>query len=414
MNSTLTWIDHDAAARDRSLRILALFREKESRDELGLGGIRDTIADRLFPGTSTIHTRLRYLLFVPWIYRQLERQGESPEDFAQSADSIERSLINALRNSDSREYGVLGARSGSQLKRLPSSVYWTALGSWRIRDSQFFANLSRDQYHRQINVIYRRRAEQAARDQERSMRGDDNERTPIPGTLTWHRQLPEAPPDFPNLIDLSLTYEEASFLLDRIKESHPASLLAHLALKCKSADVGAPWLHPDFESFSLEQKELLYHARLFSNLMHGAALVYNLALARKRKWDEKVSEYSSAIEKWVYALDQAELAGWSLPGMWSFIIGFGRTINPATQRFVEQWINMVKAHSDGIGKNPEVFKFVQRREESVKPSARSRFKNPCALDQWSGASGLGRMTYRWHNVKVFLEDLYDGLQRKEN
>ncbi len=37
MPSSLTWIDHDATARERSLRILALFQEKESRDELGLG-----------------------------------------------------------------------------------------------------------------------------------------------------------------------------------------------------------------------------------------------------------------------------------------------------------------------------------------------------------------------------------------
>ncbi len=29
MPSTLTWIDHDAAARERSLRIIALFQEKE-------------------------------------------------------------------------------------------------------------------------------------------------------------------------------------------------------------------------------------------------------------------------------------------------------------------------------------------------------------------------------------------------
>ena len=82
MPSSLTWIDHDAAARERSLRILALFQEKESRDELGLGGIRDAFADRLFPGTSTIQTRLRYMLFVPWIYRALEERRVAPGEFA--------------------------------------------------------------------------------------------------------------------------------------------------------------------------------------------------------------------------------------------------------------------------------------------------------------------------------------------
>jgi len=122
MPSSLTWIDHDATARERSLRILALFQEKESRDELGLGGIRDSFADRLFPGTSTIQTRLRYMLFVPWMYRALEEKRTSPGEFARRADTAERDLIDTMRNVDDREAGVFGGRSGRQLKRLPSSV----------------------------------------------------------------------------------------------------------------------------------------------------------------------------------------------------------------------------------------------------------------------------------------------------
>ena len=78
MPSTLTWIDHDPYARERAYRILALFQEKESRDELGLGAVRDSFADALFPGTSTIQTRLRYMLFVAWIYCDLEKGRVRP------------------------------------------------------------------------------------------------------------------------------------------------------------------------------------------------------------------------------------------------------------------------------------------------------------------------------------------------
>ncbi len=53
-------------------RILALFQVRETRDELGLGAVRDSFADQMFPGTSTIQTRLRYMLFVPWMYRRFE------------------------------------------------------------------------------------------------------------------------------------------------------------------------------------------------------------------------------------------------------------------------------------------------------------------------------------------------------
>ena len=61
-------------------RILALFRERDTRDELGIGVIRDLLADELFPGTSTIQTRLRYMLFVPWIYQQLEAEEWGASD----------------------------------------------------------------------------------------------------------------------------------------------------------------------------------------------------------------------------------------------------------------------------------------------------------------------------------------------
>ncbi len=39
------------------MEVIDLFGEDDTRDELGLGTIRDGFADLLFPGTSTIQTR---------------------------------------------------------------------------------------------------------------------------------------------------------------------------------------------------------------------------------------------------------------------------------------------------------------------------------------------------------------------
>ena len=39
------------------------------RDEIGFLTVHQRYADRFFPGTSVLHTRLRYVLFVPWLYR---------------------------------------------------------------------------------------------------------------------------------------------------------------------------------------------------------------------------------------------------------------------------------------------------------------------------------------------------------
>lgn len=101
MPSSLTWIDHDPTARERALRILSVFQEMESRDELGLGAIRDSFAVALFPGTSTIQTRLRYMLFVPWVYADLEKRRISPPEFAARARQMEMASVDPLlSNSD--------------------------------------------------------------------------------------------------------------------------------------------------------------------------------------------------------------------------------------------------------------------------------------------------------------------------
>ena len=56
--SSLAWIDFDEAERQRAQRIMALFQERETRDELGLGGFVDlpgrVTNDFLFTALRTI------------------------------------------------------------------------------------------------------------------------------------------------------------------------------------------------------------------------------------------------------------------------------------------------------------------------------------------------------------------------
>ena len=37
------------------------------RDEIGFLSLHPAYADRFFPGTSVLHTRLRYAPFLPWL-----------------------------------------------------------------------------------------------------------------------------------------------------------------------------------------------------------------------------------------------------------------------------------------------------------------------------------------------------------
>jgi len=62
MVATLTWLDLTADDRDQVRRVLDLFNEQGTVDELGLGSLRDVLSNALFPGTSMLHTRLRHAL----------------------------------------------------------------------------------------------------------------------------------------------------------------------------------------------------------------------------------------------------------------------------------------------------------------------------------------------------------------
>ena len=96
MASTFAWLDHSESDRRKALDVVDLFREQDTRDELGIGTVRDALADSLFPGISTIQTRAKYLLFIPWIYQALEAGRTKSSDVARLARRHEIDLIYQL------------------------------------------------------------------------------------------------------------------------------------------------------------------------------------------------------------------------------------------------------------------------------------------------------------------------------
>lgn len=405
MASILTWIDHDPEARERALRILALFQERESRDELGLGAIRDSLADLLFPGTSTLHTRLRYMLFVPWVYTELESRGLKAPAFGREADRTERALVEPLANSVDN-IGVFGRTAGHALKRLPSSAYWAGLGAWGIRLTRY----SQGEYHQRIDETYERRASLAGRRNSHRVREDDMELHDIVAVHNWHPRLPAPPEGFPETVGLALTRDEANFVQGRILAECSGSLLAHLALLSEPTESGAPWEHPAHASFADEHHELLTHARNLSDLMHGAALSYNFQLAELKGLDERRDDYQARFEKWAAELRMTDLRDWSLDRLWKLTSDTSHRVSQRSKYFVEEWRRLTTSSPAALLTDEAARKLVRLREQHLK-GPRSRFTNSRALDQWSGASGTGRLTYRWPNVQRLLRDLYDGLQR---
>ena len=66
MQMSLGWIDFSKSERNQVLGVLDMLTEPGTLDELGIAPVRDGFADMFFPGTSTIQTRAKYFLIVPY------------------------------------------------------------------------------------------------------------------------------------------------------------------------------------------------------------------------------------------------------------------------------------------------------------------------------------------------------------
>lgn len=399
--STFSWLDHSDRERQRMLDAIDRFSEKDTRDELGLGSIRDGLSDLFFPGTNTIQTRARYFLFIPWIYRRLETSRGSTENIAARARREELALCDALCRSDEVE-GVIGSRARGGLKRLPSNIYWLGLEKWGIR--QFHG--SQDDYHRRL-----KQSERLV-----PIRSDDLDIVEGTGRASWHAGLPDPPKDLLEVADLRLTREEAQYLRERIRNCAGNSLLWLLLASDEQMQGDFPWQQPATTALPPPLASQLDHARLFSETMYGAALLYNLmlteGLAHGEERDEILELRRTELAEWCAELSERAdaIAAWNHDDFWQLARQHAN-VRDSTYRFVEAWLGL------GTWRDAELAvtsvparELVRAREQALKKS-RARLGNLRALEGWNGAAGLARLNYRWGVTKRMVSDVQAGLAR---
>ena len=400
MTATFAWLDYSERDRRRALDVVDLLRETSTVDELGLGTVRDAFADLLFPGTSTIQTRARYFLFVPWVYLELERLRVPSVRISYRSRRVEIALIDALAESGDRQ-GVIGIQARGTLKRLPSNVYWNGLLSWRIRR---FPG-SQPQYHHSLDPFYSSPSRVLV----------DDDRSPAGGTAptNWDPNLPPAPRGFPRGATFQLTADEAAYLRERIIVMHRDSLLAFLVDEGEMTDTRFAWEYPRHRAFREPFREQLLHARFFSEGMHGAQLLYNLMLADAVKNDAWSQAFLEALDEWgqLITLRRRAFADWDRRQFWVIAVEGGARVTPRTRGFIDRWLDLAlgsKAPSR-IADMPDARGLVLHREHELKGS-RARLQNRHALLLWRGDAGSRQMDYRWLVAKTIVNDILGGLR----
>ncbi len=107
--------------------------EQDTRDEIGFLLVHQGFADRFFPGTSVLHTRVRYALFVPWLYQQAAFSRRRGTDLDAMIRRLLIELAIRLKGIGKEPYDVIGGDKLGQLtSQPPDRVYWTALRAWGL------------------------------------------------------------------------------------------------------------------------------------------------------------------------------------------------------------------------------------------------------------------------------------------
>jgi len=399
MPSMIAWLDASREDQRRMREIVHLFTQSESRDELGIGQVRDVFSDSLFPGTSTLHTRARYLLFVPWCFVAAAAKGGTAARGERRVEDNERALIAGLTDLGATD-GLIGRVAGVAVKTLPSTVYWGALRQYAIV-----------QVAEPLDALGL------------PVSPDPDQEELAERVLgAWSPTLPSVPAGFPRHPETGFDFSraEAGWLQERMLGGTEGSLLHHLASDGNrpQATSDAPWDDPICHTAAPEVKRILEHARLFSLAVHGASFLYNLMIAElyvkagHTRIENPVGRYRDLLQEWAQECEanDGELSAWDRGAFWDFILAMNPQVRPVTRKFLSTWFDRVCRLEIHQAADDEALRQLVADRESAQKGSQSRLANPRLLAAWSGQSGTRRLTYRWDQANRIIQDLHDGLE----
>jgi hypothetical protein len=397
---TIAWLDASAEEQRKVREVVQLFSQSETQDELGGRRVVVALADALFPGTSVLHSRARYLLFVPWLCQAAA--GPRRKDPRASLDYFERLLITRFIESGETD-GLIGSFAGARVKQLPSAAYWTALQAWGILrvPGTVEQTLARD------------RASRGAGE-------DDLDELAERRQVIWDAgaaQLPKGFPDSDIAGGFALTPDEAAWLRDRLMLSTEGSMLEHLVRQAQPlGDSPTPWEEPACQSGTSALLEVLDQAERFAIAADGARLLYGLLVAEAydeagftavdvdRDW------YRGLLTDWVdRARSRASLfEGWDSASFWTFVRTQNPRIDELARRFFDTWFGVIQRDDlNGLADQSAMRDLVCDRERLLKKN-QARLSNPRLLGGWKGGVAAP-VDYRWRQVHRLVSDVVEGL-----
>lgn len=397
----LGWIDFSKSERSKVMSVLDLLSQPGTLDELGIAPVRDGFADLFFPGTSTIQTRAKYFMIIPYILRDLELSDETnPHRLARDLSAKEKDCAARLISKGEDPDGIIGRRSLSQggwVKRPPSSIYWAGLRNYGI----FMGNLSLAEYlwhiceqknqRKTLQKLGNRMGNRNDREENPDKEQDDWDAGGLYQTRFW--SVPTYEEDWAEHLELRLTADEGAYLKRQIITSHPESMMAFI-LKNQRRDI----LHcGSFENMgSLIQQfperiqEDYQLARSFAEFLYVLRILYNVILSEgknetaNRLWLQKSSDLNA-------------IAGIDIDAIIERLSLFRQAYLCRFLRNAKDL--MMRNDTEGLKEE------IKRREQELK-GARAKTTHPGEFgeNEWYGG---GILDYRFGNGSRIMNDIFE-------
>ena len=290
----LGWIDFSKNERNKVLSVLDLLSESGTLDELGIAPVRDGFANLFFPGTSTIQTRAKYFLIVPYALKDLEYSNETnPNRMMRSFDETERRCGEILVGGQDSD-GIIGKRSlaqGKWVKRTPADIYWAGLRYYGIFTG---GTVSLTEY---IHALSRLKNQKATlrtlgnrNDTAEEGIADDKDAGDLFHMQFW--KIPTYREKWIDELSIKLTTEEGHFLKNQMTKAYPDSMMAYIlrndlteVFGCKSFQD----LEPMIGTFPDQIQRDYYLANDFSAFLFVLRTIYNMIISEGKNEEANIT-----------------------------------------------------------------------------------------------------------------------------
>lgn len=401
VNIQLGWVDFSREDRKKTLDIMQLLSQG-TLDELGIGLIRDSISEILFPGTSTIHTRAKYFFIVPDILQKLKQdicskkiKGVNYQSAVKHLETVEHTVTKILCENNPDELGIIGSSRANDIawvKRGPTEVYWSSLKKYDfIKDKNItISNCIR-------NII--KSCENSLEKQSARAEEDDSDAGNYKITSLLDKELVKLLP----LKDTSITLnkEQAKYLSKKIIESYPDSLLGViLNNKQLMKEVIALDNFNALSQFVKQHKLIDFKTQIklakdFSLFVYVLRIMYNIIIS-ERSNEEAIKEFDENKDKLEKISDN---------------LCIDIIFNVFNVKKDTGLIIFLKNAKNAMKKNDiEALKeIITKREKALKREARAKTCSPSIDKYKNNWQGGKELDYRFFQAQNLVNEIYSVL-----